>query len=653
MQTRKERYKNYFKNKKEKHKVRTFESKYFSQEHLEEFREWIDRPHDDDKVKLLIAGTGSGKTYTTVNELVRMKKKVIFCVPNIGTAIELAHSDDYDAVACYGDYNIIESARNDDLKKGKVIFMTYKQIVNLPKVKEVYKDYYLIIDEAHVLTISHGINKSSISALTQMSVEGGYYNNILYISATPDPVILTFGRENMDILEFRKKAPELRYNMYNVIVPKDSSLIEIGHWLLNKISAKNEKALVLSPTDKTLNKVLGERHDAVVIDADSKKKCPVFESIVKTKLIPDTHRFTIMTDLISSGLNLMNEDINNVVILGTYDQTLIRQFPARLRKAKKVNVFIVDRFSHNGFISVTRHEVYEDAVETVERLNGMRLDNAEFNRKLEGEEHVLAVKHKDLSYDEIIFDVNDYSIGAYMWSQYSKEHMLEVAMFYPEGEYRLNSFIGQEDNDSKSLKEEMKMIKEDRKVRIEAEREELYMLVNEYEDPFGKGFDLEGMKENEDLTERQITFLEDINRKANLYPELDLLTVAKLVLDGDYESEIRFAFYRKHLNSAKTKVNSVLQKVLDINVGEDVSYEHPAFEGLKSSTDKKKVLLAIWNVAQISERPYVVRTINKKPKIDERGLSKEEIERLEHTYIDKPKKEVSAMGEWIKKYIGG
>ena len=207
-----------------------YESKYFAQEYKEEFIDWLEEPHKDDRKKLLIANAGSGKTFATVTELARKGEKIIFLTPNIATSIELSKSEDYEGVACWAKYNIFESAKNDDLANGKVIFMTYAQLPNLAKVKDIYHDYYLVVDEAHVLVNSHSINSEAISALTKMEAESGYFKNILYITATPKPLIYALGRENMNILDFRKKKNKSQNlnqfnNQFSLIVHLFSRLV--------------------------------------------------------------------------------------------------------------------------------------------------------------------------------------------------------------------------------------------------------------------------------------------------------------------------------------------------------------------------------------------------------------------------------------------
>jgi hypothetical protein len=111
------------------------------------------------------------------------------------------------------------------------------------------------------------------------------------------------------------------------------------------IGTSEGKALVLENRKKRLlyYKALFDSEDlgrVEIVTADDKDTNESFQSIAKEeRLLPGT-KFLLCTSVLTAGVNILDEDITDIVVVGIKNITTIKQFVARARKIKKANIHI-------------------------------------------------------------------------------------------------------------------------------------------------------------------------------------------------------------------------------------------------------------------------------------------------------------------------
>ena len=273
---------------------------------------------------LLIAPTGSGKTYSIINMLKQVDDvgeiKSIFIVPNSVNVEQI--KVEYNIPGAFGDIPVM-----GELEKGNVIAMTWDKFIQLDE--EILKDYIVILDEVHQTYIEmFRINK--INKL---------YENLeatlgqIHITATPNKLNLN---DYSYILEYRQKI-QTKYNvkLYNKVCDdtirniiensKKFALLKDDTNYLNfiKENSPNKKIDVITSNTRNLSKAYKE-----IVTKSTMKK---FDGICNTSVL-------------MAGVNIYEPEITDIIIVGEKDIATIKQYVARFRDLKEVNVHIFNKY---------------------------------------------------------------------------------------------------------------------------------------------------------------------------------------------------------------------------------------------------------------------------------------------------------------------
>lgn len=268
---------------------------------------------------LLIAPTGSGKTYSIINKLKQFDYKAIFILPNSANVEQAMH--EYDIQGAYDNLCPLNAINN-----GNVVVMTWDKVSKLTEAD--LSDHIIIIDEIHQ-TYTDTYRKKAIKGLYDVCKK---FKGRIDITATPNK--LNF--EIYDYITEYKQNSQIKYNvkLYNGTDTK--AIIDI----LNK---SNNGAFLMNDTKelKYISCMLNKKSD--VITADTKVNSKLYDEIMTKSHMGDFEAL-LNTTTIVAGVNIKNPNISDIILVGIKDIGTIKQYVARFRELETVNVHIFNDY---------------------------------------------------------------------------------------------------------------------------------------------------------------------------------------------------------------------------------------------------------------------------------------------------------------------
>lgn len=268
---------------------------------------------------LLLAPTGSGKTYSIIDNLKRHKIKSIFIVPNAFNVEQI--QKEYEIKGAWGDISI--NAIMDE----EIICVTWDKFIQIDK--EILKEYIVILDEVHQTAIDT-FRMSKINKLYE-SLE--YTKGQVHITATPNK--LNFNQYDY-ILEY-KQSIQTNYNVCLYDKIDDLKILEI---------IKNSKKFALFKDDKRYldfikDNMFNKKID--VITSDTRDFSDTYKTIVESSTISEVDGIC-NTRVLTAGVNIHDMEITDIIIIGEKDIATIKQYVARFRDLKQVNIHIFNNY---------------------------------------------------------------------------------------------------------------------------------------------------------------------------------------------------------------------------------------------------------------------------------------------------------------------
>ena len=276
------------------------------------------------ETNLLIAPTGSGKTYSIINMLKRVDDlgqiKSIFIVPNSINVEQI--KVEYKIPGAWGDIPVIP-----ELEKGNVVVMTWDKFIQLDG--SILKNYIVVLDEVHQTYIEMFRLKKINKLYENLATARGQ----IHITATPNK--LNFN--NYDFILEYKQNNQAKYNvkLYDKVCDdtirniiensKKFALLKDDTNYLNfiKENSPNKKIDVITSNTRNLSKAYKE----IVTKSTIKK----FDGICNTSVL-------------MAGVNIYEPEITDIIIVGEKDIATIKQYVARFRDLKEVNVHIFNKY---------------------------------------------------------------------------------------------------------------------------------------------------------------------------------------------------------------------------------------------------------------------------------------------------------------------
>lgn len=335
---------------------------------------------------LIVAPTGSGKTYSIINMLKRSKDtKSIFIVPNSINVEQI--KVEYNIPGAWGDIPVLP-----ELEKGNVIVLTWDKFVQLDE--SILKDYIVVLDEVHQTYIE----MFRINKINKLYENLGYCKGQIDITATPNK--LSFNNYDY-ILKYEQKT-QTKYNvkLYN----------EVCDETIRNIINNSKKFALLKDDTNYLNFIKENNPDKKidVITSNTRNLSKAYKEIVGKSTMKKFDGIC-NTSVLMAGVNIYEPEMTDIIIVGEKDIATIKQYVARFRDLEEVNVHIFNKYqekeSKTYAIEWRVNKVIESRKKAIDFQNSYKLSKFE--------EVTLGISPIRLSIS-----------NEYYWSDNTKQYML-------------------------------------------------------------------------------------------------------------------------------------------------------------------------------------------------------------------------------------
>lgn len=358
--------------------------KYISEE-IEGLKIALNEANNGKKV-LLISPTGSGKTDTTIKEIKPNELyKATFISPNASNVEQIMNK--YKIEGAYG------TDLNGDiaLKGNNIACMTWDKFSQLEETD--LSKFVAVVDEVHQ-TFTDMYRKDKIK---------GLYRNIakckgqIDITATPNKLDI----KSYDyIVEYKQKI-QTDYNVFLYNNINDTKVLE----LIN-----NSKKFALLENNINNLEYYQQSTDKItdILTSGKKEASKTYDNIMINENIGN-YDGILNTSVIVAGVNIYDEDITDIIVIGEKDIATVRQYVARFRDLPQVNVHIFNTYKEFSNTYNLEWLVNEKLEELQKALDGINYFN-----KAQYQECTLSLKaikleeNNHIYYDE---NSNEYKIN--------------------------------------------------------------------------------------------------------------------------------------------------------------------------------------------------------------------------------------------------
>lgn len=355
-------------------------------------------------INLLIAPTGSGKSYTMINTIKDLNIKALFILPNASNVQQAMI--EYGIPGAYGnDLSPIRAMGN-----GNIIAMTWDKTKQLKDID--LSEYIIVIDEIHQ-TFTDLYRGEAIKALYDITDR---CKGRIDITATPNKL-------DFKIYDTITEYKQLEQTNYKVTTYEgiDTKLI------IDILNKSNKSALLMN--DKStltyISEKINKRNE--VVTSDNKDDSNLYKNIMNSSNMGG-YETLLNTSVIVAGVNINEPNITDIVIVGFKDIGTIKQYVARFRGLKEVNIHIFNTYKEECNIYSVEWLVRSNIKgfsNVVETLNSSIKPRNEFDLVAST---VKAIKTDDnIYFDDIegFYKVNDFTVRGNTYRNYYNNRTIE------------------------------------------------------------------------------------------------------------------------------------------------------------------------------------------------------------------------------------
>ena len=498
------------------------------------------------KKVLVIAPTGSGKTDLTINEFKDNNINSSFISPNASNVEQIINK--YDIPGAFGEIGAEETFNQNTIK-----CFTWDKFASLKNVD--LSSTIAIVDEIHQ-TFNDMYRKEKIK---------GLYSNLdkckgrIDITATPNKLDLN----SYDVIIEYKQKEQTKYNvnLYN----------NINDDLIEKIINSSNKFALLENGTKNLQyyqTLTNKKTDIITRLYVDNNKSKTYDNIMRDSSIGD-YKGILNTSIIVAGVNIYDKDITDIIVIGEKDISTIKQYVARFRDLKEVNVHIFNRYEDISNTYNLEWLVDEKIKSTEKALEGINFYNKQIFQKCTIDFKPMKLEEgNNFYYDE---ESREYKIDipGIRNEVYTKYYRKADIVSFKEllKEYFTDISIIDikevKSQDKKEFKQDLKKQEEEAKEQLENHLDILVganeILKGKVSHKLYKYFMMNNLNENkilEKLQEHDIPNILKVGKISNL---IDLYT--KYVIENNFTYE--FAWYLCNLgNKKRGKIFSQLNKIV-------------------------------------------------------------------------------------------
>ena len=394
---------------------------------------------------LLIAPTGSGKTYSIINTLKKLNYKAVFILPNSANVEQVM--TEYNIHGAYDTLSATEA-----IEKGNVVVMTWDKVSKLTEVD--LSDHIVVIDEIHQ-TYTDTYRKKAIKGLYEVSKK---FKGRIDITATPSKL-------DFEIYDYITEYKQEKSTKYNVKLYNGTDTKKIIDILNNSASG----ALLLNDKKdlKYISSEIYEKSD--VITSETKENSKLYNEIMTRSHMGD-FKAILNTTTINAGVNIKNPLISDIIVANIKDIGTIKQYVARFRDLEEVNVHIFNNYKEECKIhnvewliskNIKKANILKDAYNIA--CNG----NSEFSTLGLNISPVNLDTNIYFNKDTNSYEVDDIYIRSQVYSKYYNSRTLEsfkvlLEEYFDNIEVINNLKIDEElENDKRLYKHELKVSKDE------------------------------------------------------------------------------------------------------------------------------------------------------------------------------------------------
>jgi len=299
------------------------------------------------KTIALESPTGSGKTTFLIKYARRTRQPLVIAMPTINLAQQIARQ--HKGFALTGDFN---HAKVQAANEANLIVCTYDTLHQVPHLFL----RILVIDEAHNFVnqygqVYRGYKPFRAATLRKCAALLPEAKKTILLSGTMSPLLCqTLGAQLVTVS--RSQNPNVRVfdieadGSTNEALARSliTSLSEID-WAQNKLQVAFWNNTDQLTAVKNLIVQLGYlREDQIAVISRShynRGEADDLNDIISRQKIKPCIKLLLCTCLISEGVNIKNRNVGRIFTVGLRDEDTFRQFIARFRKLKVVNVFSI------------------------------------------------------------------------------------------------------------------------------------------------------------------------------------------------------------------------------------------------------------------------------------------------------------------------
>lgn len=459
-------------------------------------------------INLVIAPTGSGKSYTMLNTLKELNIKALFILPNASNVQQAMI--EYGIPGAYGnDLSPIRAMEN-----GNIIAMTWDKTKQLKDID--LSEYIIVIDEIHQ-TFTDLYRSEAIQALYNITDR---CKGRIDITATPNKL-------DFKIYDTITEYKQLEQTNYKVTTYEgiDTKLI------IDILNKSNKSALLMN--DKSvltyISEKINKRNEVVI--SDNKDDSNLYKNIMNSSNMGG-YETLLNTSVIVAGVNINEPNITDIVIVGFKDIGTIKQYVARFRGLKEVNVHIFNTYNEECNIYSVEWLVRSNIKgfsNVVETLNSSIKPRNEFDLVAST---VKAIKTDDnIYFDDIegLYKVNDFTVRGNTYRNYYNNRTIE----------NFNTLLGEYFENIKtygSVEEQLKEELKEHRAELKESKEMALDILSKHKDILVGYSDIaKGKTPTYELVEYHYTI--NINTKDCL-KQYKLLNIDKLIKDNGLKKTI-------------------------------------------------------------------------------------------------------------------
>lgn len=323
--------------------------------YISDHEEFIKNFLTDEDNYYLLAGTGSGKTYSLLDIAYRKNIKLIMAVPL--QIIAKQKSEEYSKnkknsyifyLMGYDKNNPTPWRQTPDYilkqRENEVILSVYNSLYKLIDHEDFTPSkYVLVIDECHNLVNQYGFRYEAIEDMLRFSLK---FKKVIYMSGTIEGTKI----QDYKVIKFEKNIQTTLTENYFIVKYGEDGLYE----LVNHLIQNRDKLLfVLYDNTKALDNLksvlwkLNPKLKIVVFNANRKDN-PEYIMLEEKEVISSEYDIILTTRVIAEGANIHNKEVD-VYFYNVVDPLTKRQFIGRIRTGvKNVYDFILRNDQHNN-----------------------------------------------------------------------------------------------------------------------------------------------------------------------------------------------------------------------------------------------------------------------------------------------------------------